>query len=78
MMDEYDLTMMGVTMPEIGEFLKVSPAELGMAVSAGLLGPLVGALLSGMIADRWGRKRMLLLSGLIFSVFTLLITQTPM
>ncbi|HYA41928.1 MAG TPA: MFS transporter [Syntrophobacteraceae bacterium] len=75
LMDGFDLTMMGVTMPKIGEYLKVTPAELGLAVSAGMVGPLVGALLLGMIADRWGRRRMLFVSALIFGVFTLLITQ---
>jgi len=75
LMDGFDLTMMGVTMPKIGEYLKVTPAELGLAVSAGMIGPLVGALLLGMIADRWGRRRMLFVSALIFGFFTILITQ---
>ncbi|SPF35284.1 Major facilitator superfamily MFS_1 [Syntrophobacter sp. SbD1] len=75
LMDGFDLTMMGVTMPKIGEYLKVSPSALGLAVSAGMIGPLVGALLLGMLADRFGRRRMLFISALIFGFFTLLITQ---
>ena len=45
---------------------------LGMAVGAGLIGPLVGAIFLGMSADRWGRKRTLWISALIFGVFTFL------
>ncbi|MFZ0928036.1 MAG: MFS transporter [Syntrophobacteraceae bacterium] len=75
LMDGFDLTMMGVTMPKIGEYLKVTPAELGLAVSAGMIGPLVGAILLGTVADRWGRRKMLFISALIFGFFTILITQ---
>ena len=75
LMDGFDLTMMGVTLPKIGEYLKVSPSALGLAVGAGMLGPLVGALFLGMIADRFGRRKMLFISAFIFGVFTLLITQ---
>ncbi|MGA3116831.1 MAG: MFS transporter [Syntrophobacteraceae bacterium] len=75
LMDGFDLTMMGVTMPKIGEYLKVTPAQLGLAVSAGMVGPLVGAVVLGMLADRWGRRKMLFMSALIFGFFTILITQ---
>ncbi|MGO9571659.1 MAG: MFS transporter [Desulfomonilaceae bacterium] len=70
-LDGFDLTMIGVALPKIAETLKTSPAALGLAVSAGLVGPLVGAIILGMLADRWGRKLMLLISALIFGVFTL-------
>ncbi len=70
--DGFDLTMIGVALPKIAETLKTSPAALGLAVSAGLVGPLVGAIVLGMLADRWGRKQMLFISALIFGVFTLL------
>jgi AAHS family 4-hydroxybenzoate transporter-like MFS transporter len=40
-----------------------------------MIGPLVGALVLGMFADRWGRRKMLFISALIFGVFTLLITK---
>jgi MFS transporter, AAHS family, 4-hydroxybenzoate transporter len=36
------------------------------------VGPLVGAIVLGMVADRWGRKRTLFLSAIVFGVFTLM------
>jgi len=74
-LDGYDLMVIGVTMPRIAQFLKVSPAALGLAVGAGQFGPLFGALVLGMLADRLGRKRMLVISSLIFGIFTILTTQ---
>ena len=41
-----------------------------MAVGAGQIGPLVGAIVLGMLADRLGRKRMLFICALIFGLFT--------
>src|SRR5208282_5870748 len=53
---------------------------LGLALSAGQFGPLIGAIVLGSLADRWGRKWMLFISALFFGVFTLCtayITSVP-
>lgn len=71
-LDGFDLTVVGVALPKIAEFLESEPTALGLALSAGQLGPLLGAVMLGMLADRWGRKWMLFLSAVIFGVFTLL------
>jgi MFS transporter, AAHS family, 4-hydroxybenzoate transporter len=70
--DGFDLTVIGVAVPKIGEFLHAEPSALGLAISAGLVGPLVGSVAFGMLADLWGRKLMLVASALIFGLFTLL------
>jgi AAHS family 4-hydroxybenzoate transporter-like MFS transporter len=62
-----------VSLPQIAEFLKSTPAALGVAMSAGNVGALIGALVLGMLADRFGRKQMLLVSAFTFGVFTLAI-----
>lgn len=69
-LDGFDLTIIGVALPKIKDSLHASSGALGMAVGAGLIGPLVGAIFLGMSADRWGRKRMLYISALIFGLFT--------
>ena len=71
-LDGLDLTVVGVALPKIADFLHSEPSALGLALSAGQFGPLIGAVVLGMLADRWGRKWMLFVSSVIFGVFTLL------
>jgi AAHS family 4-hydroxybenzoate transporter-like MFS transporter len=72
LMDGFDLTAIGVTLPKIADFLQSKPDALGLAVGAGQLGPLLGAIVFGMLADRWGRKRTAAVSAVLFGLFTLL------
>ncbi len=44
------------------------PLERGVAMSSALFGCIIGAILSGMLADRLGRKRLLISSGLLFTI----------
>ncbi len=71
-LDGFDLTIIGVALPKIADFLHSKPSALGLALGAGQFGPLVGAFLLGSIADRCGRKWMLFISAVIFGVFTVL------
>jgi AAHS family 4-hydroxybenzoate transporter-like MFS transporter len=72
LLDGFNLTVVGVAAPKIAEYLHVRPAALGLAMSAGQLGPLFGAALLGMLADRIGRKRMLVACAFGFGLFTML------
>lgn len=49
-------------------FALTTAAEEGWAMASALVGCLVGAVLSGGLSDRYGRKRLLILSALIFVV----------
>jgi len=47
---------------------KLSAQQLGFVVAAVLLGSVLSSLAAGALADAWGRKRVMLLAGLLFSV----------
>ncbi len=66
-----DTSSINVAGPLIAEALRLPEASLGPIFSAALLGSLLGALGFGTLADRFGRRRMLMIAVLIMSVFTL-------
>jgi len=64
----YDWVVIGGAKPfyELYFGIASSPALQGLAMSVALLGCLIGAMITGMIAARYGRKPLLLVSALIF------------
>ncbi|MGD0232108.1 MAG: MFS transporter [Syntrophorhabdales bacterium] len=70
LLDGFDLTIIGVALPKIADFLHSKPNALGLALTAGLFGPVIGAVVLGTLADRFGRKWMLVISAVIFGSFT--------
>lgn len=70
--DGYDVQVIGVAVPGIRESLHLEPAMIGVIFTAGQIGVLLGALCLGPVADRIGRKRMLIASALIFGAFSFL------
>lgn len=64
----YDWVVIGGAKPfyELYFDISDSPALQGMAMSVALLGCLIGAMLTGMLADRYGRKPLLFVSAFIF------------
>jgi AAHS family 4-hydroxybenzoate transporter-like MFS transporter len=72
--DGFDLSLVGVSLPKIAEFLHSKPTALGVVMSAGNVGALIGALVLGLLADRFGRKKMLLVSAFMFGIFTFAIS----
>ncbi|QDR83479.1 4-hydroxybenzoate transporter PcaK (plasmid) [Sporomusa termitida] len=73
MMDGYDMGIMSVTAPAIMEEWGVSATLFGGVFSAAYVGFLFGAIICGTIADKIGRKKVLIFSGIIFSLGTLLV-----
>jgi len=71
-LESFDQTIIGVAVPKIADFLHTKPGALGFAMSASLAGSIVGAVVLGMLADRFGRKWMLFLCAVLFGLFTLL------
>ncbi len=65
----YDWVVIGGAKPFfISHFgLEKSTNLVGWAMSSALVGCMIGAVMSGMLSDRFGRKRLLILAGLLFS-----------
>jgi SP family arabinose:H+ symporter-like MFS transporter len=64
----YDWVVIGGAKPFYEKFFALTtPSEIGWAMSSALVGCLIGSLVSGALSDRFGRKRLLILAGLLFT-----------
>ncbi|RLL46582.1 MFS transporter [Oceanobacillus piezotolerans] len=70
--DGYDLVVYGTVVPVLIEEWNLSSVEAGAMGSYGLFGMVFGAIVLGMLADRFGRKNIMILSVFLFSFFTML------
>jgi AAHS family 4-hydroxybenzoate transporter-like MFS transporter len=71
LLDGFDLQVIGLAAPAIAQLLKIPPVGMGGVFSAALAGLTLGAFVLGPLADRVGRKRVLIGSTLCFGIFTL-------
>jgi AAHS family 4-hydroxybenzoate transporter-like MFS transporter len=76
MIDGYDLFIVSFVAPLIAKDLHLNFVNIGNVFAAGLAGSVVGGLLMGHIADRAGRRPILLISLAMAGVATLLCSQT--
>ena len=70
MVDGFDTLVMSFIGPAVIETWNLAPAELGRIFGAGLLGAALGGMTAGMLADRLGRKRTLLICIALFALLT--------
>ncbi|QGQ45347.1 MFS transporter [Metabacillus sediminilitoris] len=68
--DGYDMFMLGTIIPTLMDEWGISPIEAGALSSYALIGMMLGALIFGPVADKIGRKNVIFLCTIIFSVFT--------
>jgi sugar porter (SP) family MFS transporter len=69
----YDWVVIGGAKPFFEKYFQLSNEELvGWANSCALLGCLLGSLISGGLSDKFGRKKLLIVSALLFAVSSVL------
>jgi AAHS family 4-hydroxybenzoate transporter-like MFS transporter len=71
-LDGFDTQSIAFVAPALRESWEVSPALFGPLFGAGLLGTLVGSIVFGTVADRFGRKPMLAASTALFGIMSLM------
>jgi AAHS family 4-hydroxybenzoate transporter-like MFS transporter len=71
-LDGFDVQALGYLAPAIIKDWQLAPAQMGPVLSAALFGILVGSFLFSMIADRIGRRPVLVFATLFFAVVTLM------
>lgn len=69
--DGFDLQAISYAAPAVASALGISRPMLGPVFSAGLAGLTLGALVFGVMGDRWGRKTVFVLCGVIFGLASL-------
>ncbi|WP_043287606.1 3-(3-hydroxy-phenyl)propionate transporter MhpT [Paraburkholderia oxyphila] len=74
LLEGLDLQSAGVAGPRMAKEFSLAVAQMGWAFSAGAIGLLPGAALGGRLADRFGRKRVLMGSVALFGLFSLATT----
>jgi AAHS family benzoate transporter-like MFS transporter len=70
--DGYDVVIYGAVVPSLIEEWGISGVTAGAIGSYTVIGTAIGAMMFGMLADKMGRKKIILLTTFLFSFFTFL------
>ncbi len=70
MLDSFDVMLYALVLVAVRQDLGMDASTAGSLQSLTLVASAVGGLLFGVLADKWGRTRALMLSVLLYSVFT--------
>ncbi|KVE22008.1 MFS transporter [Burkholderia vietnamiensis] len=75
LLEGLDLQSVGVAAPRMAHEFGLSVSQMGLAFSAGTFGLLPGAMLGGWLADRIGRKQVLIASVCLFGLLSIATAQ---
>ncbi|HDR9055388.1 TPA: 3-(3-hydroxy-phenyl)propionate transporter MhpT [Burkholderia vietnamiensis] len=75
LLEGLDLQSVGVAAPRMAHEFGLSVSQMGLAFSAGTFGLLPGAMLGGWLADRVGRKQVLIASVCLFGLLSIATAQ---
>ncbi|MGG4041025.1 MFS transporter [Bacillus smithii] len=68
----YDLVVFGSVVPSLTKEWGLSPIQAGLMSSYGLFGMMFGSIILSLLADRFGRKPLIIISIIFFSVATVI------
>jgi len=75
--DAMDISLVGFLLPTLSKEWGLSNSALGLLGAAAPFGYLFGALIAGMLGDRFGRKPVMLCALLVYTAFTLVGAIAP-
>lgn len=71
MFDGYDVGSIGYAVPALAAAWKLPPEAFTLAIVAGGVGMLFGSMISGILSDWYGRKKVLVGCALVFGLFSI-------
>lgn len=73
----YDTAVIAGAIGFMQKYYNLSPAMMGWVASCALLGCIVGAMYAGTLSDKIGRKKVLMLSGILFAISSIGTSMPP-
>ena len=64
----YDTAVISGAIGYLTTHFQLNPVQMGWAAGCTLIGCIIGACSAGVLSDRFGRKRILILSAILFSI----------
>jgi MFS family permease len=77
LLDSFEVNVIGNVLGILKKLWQVTDVQASALVTVWLIGIMVGALLFGYLADRFGRRKLFILTLLLYSIFTVISALSP-